>query len=112
MDKGLPGDPRFPERDNDWIAERVKEKELLVEWLEDFKSKHGEYLESVQTVEECETALDKYQTVVEKVRVPLMIQNARNARKKEGSCLEYGLEYHLKGFNASVGFHFLIYSHH
>ena len=53
---------------------------------------------------QCEETLDLYRKVVDKVRIPLLIQNARNARKKDGSCLEYGLEHHLKGFNASVSF--------
>ena len=80
----------------------MKEKELLVEWLEDFKSKLGEHAEANATIKECEKALDQYHLVVESVRVPLMIQNARNARKADGSCLEYGVEYHLKNFNSSV----------
>ena len=73
-----------------------------MEWLEDFKSKFGEYLESHETVEECEALLETYNNVVEAVRIPLMIQNARNARKADGSCLEYGIEYHLKNLNAAV----------
>lgn len=112
MEKGLPGDPRFPDRDNEWIEARVKEKELLVQWLEDFKSKCGEYVESHETIQQCETALTQYSTVVDSVRVPLMIQNARNARRKDGSCLEYGLETHLNNLKAAVCIfvtHFLIY---
>ena len=104
LEKGIPGDPRFPERDNEYIEERKKQKELLVEWLEDFKSKHGEYDEAKETIEECEKALELYSKVVEAVRVPLMIQNARNARQKDGSCLEYGLKYHLDHFNSAVCF--------
>ena len=102
LEKGIPGDPRFPDRDNEWIAERVKQKELLVEWLEDFKSKLGDYEEARETIAECESTLDRYKQVVEAVRIPLMIQNARNARRADGSCLEYGLEFHLKNFNAAV----------
>ena len=102
LEKGLPGDPRFPERDNEWIDERTKQKELLVEWLEDFKSKLGQYEEALETIEECEKALELYKKVVDSVRIPLMIQNARNARKNDGSCLEYGLEYHLRNFIGPV----------
>ena len=102
LEKGIPGDPRFPERDNEWITERVKQKELLVEWLEDFKSKLGHVQEAEETIRECESALEVYTKVVESVRIPLMVQNARNARQKDGSCLEYGLQYHLKNFNAAV----------
>ena len=80
----------------------MKEKELLVEWLEDFKSKLGEYNEAQETIKECESALELYNKAVESVRIPLMVQNARNARQKDGSCLEYGLEYHLKNFIGPV----------
>ena len=79
-----------------------KQKELLVEWLEDFKSKLGEYNEASEIISECENTLDKYISVVEPLRVPLLIQNARNARQKDGSCLEYGLEYHLNKMNNAL----------
>lgn len=46
LNKGIPGDERFPERDNEWIAEREKEKNLLYQWLEDFKAKYAQYNES------------------------------------------------------------------
>ena len=81
----------------------MKEKELLVEWLEDFKSKLGEYREATETIEECENTLATYREVVDSVRVPLMIQNARNARQKDGSCLVYGLEFHLNAMRSAVG---------
>ena len=103
LKKGLPGDPRFPERDNEWIEEMGKRNELLVEWLEDFKSELGEHDEAQETIKECEETLEKYKTVVGGSKIPLMVQNARNARDKDGSCLEYGLDYHLKGFNNAVG---------
>jgi hypothetical protein len=102
LDKGLPGDPRFPERDNEWIAERMKEQKLLIEWLEDFKSKYSQYKEAAPTIEECYVALDKYQEKVESVRIPLAVQNARNARRADGSVLEYGLKHHLDGMNGAL----------
>ena len=102
LEKGIPGDPRFPDRDNEWIEARTKDKELLVEWLEDFKSKLGEYQESQETIEECERALTLYKQVVDAVKVPLMVQNARKARRADGCCLEYGLEFHLKNFIGPV----------
>ena len=73
-----------------------------MEWLEDFKSQFERYEEAQEIIRECESALEVYTKVVESVRIPLMVQNARNARQKDGSCLEYGLEYHLKNFNAAV----------
>ncbi len=95
LEKGLPNDPRFPERDNEWVASREKEQKKLVEWLEEFKSKYGEYKEAWETIDECTEVLQKYQEMAETVRVPLMIRNARNARKPD-SVLEYGLDHHLK----------------
>ena len=65
LDKGIPGDPRFPERDNEWIEARAKEQKLLVEWFEDFNSKFGDYQEAAETVQECEGALSKYKEKVE-----------------------------------------------
>ena len=109
LEKGIPGDPRFPERDNEWIEERTKQNELLVEWLEDFKSKLGEYEQSLETIQECEAALTLYKNVVGAVRVPLMVNNARKARRADGSCLEYGLDYHLERFVGAVSNYYYFY---
>ena len=102
MEKGIPGDPRFPERDNEWITNQEKQNGLLVQWLEDFKSKLGQYELAKPTIDECEAVLELYNKVVNAVRVPLEIQNARNARTSDGSVLEYGLEYHLRNFKSAV----------
>ena len=61
-----------------------------------------EYTEAQETINECENALNLYKTIVDPLRVPLIIQNARNARKKDGSCLEFGLDYHLDKFKNMV----------
>ena len=98
----MPGDPRFPNRDNEWLEEQTKSKELLVQWLEDFKTKAGEYDEATSTIEECEKALSLFKKVVGKVKGTLLVQNARNARRADGSVLEYGVEYHLRGFVGAV----------
>ena len=74
----------------------------MVQWLETFKSSFGEYQESQETIDECEKLLQTYRMVVDSIKIPLMIQQARNARQKDGSCLEYGLDYHLKALNDSV----------
>ena len=81
---------------------RSKERDLLIEWLEGFKSSFMEYDEATSCIQECEALLDKYREIIDPIRVPLMIQNARNARRKDGSCLEFGLDYHLKNFTAAV----------
>ena len=102
LEKGVPGDPRFPERDEQYITEQTKLKDTLVQWLEEFKSKLGEYDEAKSTIEECENCIALYNKVVGAARVPMMIKQARNARRNDGSCLEYGLEYHLKQMNSAV----------
>ena len=80
----------------------MKDKELLVQWLESFKSELEQYEEAKETIKECEEALYLFKSVVDPLRVPLLIQNARNARKADGSVLEYGLDYHMKGLNNAV----------
>ena len=102
MEEGIPGKSNAPEKDNEYIENMNKRKELLVEWLEDFKSKLGEYNEAQETIKECERCLEQCNKVVEGGRIPLMIQNARNARAEDGSCLEYGLDYHLDHFTSAV----------
>ena len=106
LEKGIPGDPRFPERDNEWIANRAKDNDLLVQWLEDFKSKYAQYDEAKATIDECEEVLELYNKVVNAAKIPLEIQNARNAKSLNGSCLQYGLEYHLQNFKGPVSIFF------
>ena len=107
MEKGIPGDPRFPERDNEWVEEQTKKKTLLIEWLENFKSKFAEYKEARSIIEDCENVLGNYKDKVEKVRIPIEIQNARNARKPKSN-LEYGLDYHLRGLTSAVSSPFFV----
>jgi hypothetical protein len=73
-----------------------------VEWLEDFKSKFASYSEALETISECQQTLDKFTEKVESARVPLAVQNARNARRENGSVLEYGLKYHLDRMNGAL----------
>ena len=61
-----------------------------------------DYTEAQETINECENALNLYKTIVDPLRIPLLIQNARNARRKDGSSLEFGLDYHLEKFNNMV----------
>jgi hypothetical protein len=39
------------------------------------------------------------------VQIPIAIQKARDARRADGSVLEYGLEWHLKRFISEVIIH-------
>lgn len=75
---------------------------LFIQWLEDFKSRFGGYPEAQPTIKEVEDALKLYQDVVGKVKVPLNIKRAREARTAQGSVLEYGLVHTLEKFTNSV----------
>lgn len=95
IEKGLPGDSRFPDRDNTFMNERSNEYSALVDRLESFKSEFQEYSEAKEIITKAESAIDKYHSFVSSVAIPLQLQNARNARKADGSNLEYGLSYTL-----------------
>ena len=82
---------------------------MLVQWIEDFKSNYENYKEAKETIEEVEKVIELYKTTVEKIKIPLDIQNYRNARKEQGSILEYGFDYHVKQFNTLVSFSFLFF---
>jgi hypothetical protein len=49
-----------------------------------------------------EDALKLYKSVVGSARAKIDIAKAREARRAEGSVLEYGLEYHLNLFISRV----------
>ena len=84
------------------MTERISERDLLQQWLEGFRSEHGQYPQAQGTIEECESALCLHEKVVDAGRVRLLISKARNARQADGSCLEYGLDYSLEQLKGSV----------
>jgi hypothetical protein len=46
--------------------------------------------------------MDLYRDTISASKVRLDIQNARDARKAQGSVLEYGLTYHVEKFSKAV----------
>lgn len=84
LDKGMPNEPRFPERDTEWVNEIEKKQRLLLEWFEDFKAKFGSYKEAADTINDINHILGRYTEVRESVRRPLEVRDARNARKAQG----------------------------
>ena len=106
LQKGVPGDPRFPERDEQYLQANIKDYNLLLERIEDFKSEFGEYEEALPTLEEANSVFDLYQTVIGKIAIPIAVQNERNARRAQGSVLEYGLDYHIKQLNSELALSF------
>src|SRR2546425_458172 len=66
LKEGIPNDPRFPDRRDEWLTNIEKESTLITQWLEDFKSKFGEYPEAKEIITEVEDALALYQLSVGK----------------------------------------------
>jgi hypothetical protein len=57
LNKGVPTDKRFVE---EYLNNLSQTKELLIQWLEDFKSKFGQYELARPTIDEVESALKEY----------------------------------------------------
>jgi uncharacterized protein YicC (UPF0701 family) len=101
LKKGIPTDKRFVD---EFLTSTSQANSLLTSWLEDFKSKFYEYLdtEGKVTVEESEAALQLYKDVVVASKTKIDIQKAIDARADQGSVLEYGLDHHLERFVSNV----------
>ena len=67
-----------------------------------FKANFEQYEQAAPTIEKCEAVLSLYDSVVGAAKIPLAIQNAVNARRADGSNLEYGLEHHLDRFKGAL----------
>lgn len=80
------------------MASMEKTHGLFIQWLEDFKSRLGHLPEAQPTIKEVEEALHLYQDVVGKVKIPLDIKRAVEAR----GVLEYGLTWTLEKFTNAV----------
>jgi hypothetical protein len=62
LNKGVPTDKRFVD---EYLDQLFKTKELLVQWLEDFRSKFGQYALGQPTIAEVTTALNLYEEKIE-----------------------------------------------
>jgi hypothetical protein len=69
---------------------------------EDFNSKFGQEPLAQPTINQCYDAISKCSSIVDKIRIPLAIKNACEARKSDGSVLEYGLDHHLSGMTTAL----------
>jgi hypothetical protein len=99
--KGIPTDKRFIDS---YLESLAKEYNLLIQWLEEFRSKLGEYEEAQETIKEVSEALKLYRTRIAASKVKLDVQRAVDARREQGSVLEYGLDHHLTRFVNAVSF--------
>ncbi len=84
LDKGLPTDDR--EVDN-YLARMAKHNSCLIQWLEDFKSKYGEYEEAQSAIKDSEDVLYKYKQKIGPIMIKVNIAKAIDARAKDGSPL-------------------------
>jgi hypothetical protein len=96
LNKGIPTDDRFVD---DYINEQTKRNTLLVEWLEDFRARFGDFEEAQATITEVEAALALYQKVVMGSKLKQEMRKAVIARKADGSILgEFSVNILLKHF--------------
>jgi hypothetical protein len=102
LSEGIPNEPRFPERRDEYITSTEKENNAITQWLEAFKSKFAEYEESADIIGQVDTALSLFQSVVGKGKAKVEIQRAIEAKRAQGSVLEYGIKWHLERFNNRV----------
>ena len=99
LDIGVPSDTT---KANKYIIDMGRRQEMLLCWVEGFKARFGHRKEAASTISGVDAALLQYDQVVGAARIPLLIANARSARRCHGSVLEYGLDYHLEHFKAAV----------
>lgn len=99
MKNGIPSEPA---QEDDYVEKQAKSQRLLVQWLEDFKSKFTYVDDAEPVIAKVEDALKLYKEVLGKTATTRAIQKARRARRADGSVLEYGLDYHLSKFIASI----------
>eukprot|EP01124_Arcella_intermedia_P033172 TRINITY_DN7876_c0_g2_i2.p1 TRINITY_DN7876_c0_g2~~TRINITY_DN7876_c0_g2_i2.p1 ORF type:complete len:2631 (-),score=708.58 TRINITY_DN7876_c0_g2_i2:12-7805(-) len=100
--KGPPNEPLFPERSNEWIKKVEAKVQLLLEWLENFKSRFLQYPEAFPIIRRCEKVLENAKSLLESIKIPQQIKNAKNARKQDGSVLQYGLDFHLERMSVEL----------
>jgi hypothetical protein len=99
LNKGIPTDKRFID---DYLEEQTRVNGLLITWLEDFRSQFEDMVEAQEVMKRVEDALKLYKTNILASRIKVSVQKARDAKRTEGSVLEFGLEYHLSRFVASL----------
>ena len=84
------------------MKQRTEEKDRLERWFDAFNAEFDGVPAAKATHKQVHKALKLYKKKMAEVRVPLLVKKARNARRADGSVLEYGLEHHLNGFVNAV----------
>lgn len=99
INKGIPTDSRYVD---EYLKTLETDRGLLIQWLEDFKSKFGDSPIAQPTIDEIEDAFKLYDVVIGGSMAKVKVEKARDARKADGSVLEYGLAWQLERFNGAV----------
>ncbi len=84
IDNGIPSDDGQVDA---WIAKLEKHNSCLIQFLEDFKSKFGEFEDAQKPISDIEEALQKYKEKVTPLLAKVKIAKALDARAKDGSPL-------------------------
>ncbi len=84
LDKGLPKDDREVDK---YLERMAKHNSCLIQWLEDFKGKYGEYEQAQVAIKDAESALQKYKEKIGPMLVKVAVAKAIDARAKDGSPL-------------------------
>jgi hypothetical protein len=74
---GIPTDSRAVD---DYLSSMATTQGLLVQWLEDFKSRFGDYSEAAAVIAQVEDSLKLYQRVIGDSAAKVTIQKAIEAR--------------------------------
>ena len=61
---GIPNDPRFPDRRDQYLDELEKETNRITQWLEDFRSKYSSHDEAQSIITEVTQALQSYTNTI------------------------------------------------
>ena len=64
LKEGIPSDPRFPERRDEYVNWMEKENNAITQWLENFKSKYGEFEDAKDIIKQVEEAQSSYKTII------------------------------------------------
>lgn len=99
LDSGFEIDPRFPERSAEKLQEMTKARDQLAEWLENFKSVCGTFVEAEPYIAACNEALEKFTRTTAAVVGDQAVRKAIDDRKGP---LEYGLDYACKQLEGTI----------
>ena len=95
-----------------YIERKLKDVESNLKRFPDRSQQyHKEACDKLQTLEDSSSEAEAYKTeataLLNDWQNRLLVLGARNARRNDGSCLEYGLNFHLDRFTSAVCIFFL-----